>query len=358
MIERSFRCLPRNGWNFVFGLICCLSWLAQAQTPAAKKPAMGTAPRSEEVKFAGTGLQLAGTVLVPKLEAEQRAPAVLLIGATGAATRDGLKFGTTAQPVYRELAEHLAAQGFVVLRYDKRCAGASECAPKPTFDLLVDDARAALAFLRKRSEVDANKVFVFGHAEGGFVASVVASNDEKLTGLVMAAAPGRTLNKLVREQIWFRMKEAGKTPAEISALLTRLDRVVRSMMAGMLDGLSEGFDPKNPYDAVVLDWLQQPDFVIPLFINDPLQVANTITAPVLILQGEKDLEVSVKDAQYLNEALDRAHHKDFTLKLLPEADHLLKRNPGAVSTAVYQQARPLDATLLTTLTEWLQKRAK
>jgi pimeloyl-ACP methyl ester carboxylesterase len=327
----------------------------------AAAPAKSTLPanaRSEEVKFSGQGLTLAGTLLLPKLEAGKRAPAILLVGGAGAATRDGASLNQIPHTLYRELAEHFVGQGWVVLRYDKRCAGTGACQPKTNFDLLVDDARGALAFLRKRAEVEPAQVFLLGHGEGGMVSSVVASNDETLAGLIMVAAPGRTLNKVLREQMLFRMKEAGRKEADMVAQLARFDRLVRAITTGMAEELRAGLDPKNPDDAMLLMVIGQADFMIPLFINDPLQIANSIKAPVLILQGEKDVEMSVKDAQYLNEAFHRAQHPDHTLRLLPDVDHLLKANKGAASTAIYTTTRPVEAGVLALLTEWSQKRLK
>lgn len=347
----------------LLGCLCglLLSTLAAAQSPAkqsAKQPAP-TAVRSEEVKFDGAGVALAGTLVLPKVEAGKRAPAVLLLASYGQTTRDGIKFEHGEQPVYRELAEHLAGQGFGVLRYDKRCTGTSGCKPKWTFDDLVDDAREALNYLRKRPELDPAKVFILGHGEGGFVASVLGGSDDKLAGLILAASPGRTWNKLLRDQFRQQMQEAGKPEAEIGSFIAKFDGIVR--MIGVADGadLRSGFDPKLPQAAVVISLVNRPEFVIPLFINDPLQVANSVKAPVLILQGGKDVMVSVKDAQFLNEAMSRATHHDTTLQLFPDVDHLLKANKGPASQAAHSEAaRPLDAGVLAALSTWLQKRAQ
>ena len=332
--------------------LCACAW-------AQKTASLPAGVRGEEVKFNQADVKLAGTLLLPKADAGKRAPAVLLLASYGQVPRDGFKFGTAEQPVYRELAERLAAQGFGVLRYDKRCTGASDCKPKWTFDDLVDDARAALAYLRARAELDAAKLFVLGHGEGGMIASVLATPEEKLAGVVLAASPGRTWNKLLRDQLQRQMQEAGKSEAETTAFIARFDRIVRTLAGGSTEGLAAGLDPKQPFDAVVLDVVNRPEFSIPLFINDPLQVANTIKAPVLIVQGEKDVMVSVKDAQFLNEALTRAQHRDTTLQVLPDVDHLFKTNKDAASLkANNDTARPLDAGFLTILIEWLQKRAK
>lgn len=350
--------------NYLVKVICrvmivgVLGWFSSHGLVTAQKNT-ATGLRSEEVKFDSTGVALAGTLVWPKVEAGKRAPAVLLLASYGQTTREGFKFDNVEQPIYRDLAEYLAKQGFGVLRYDKRCTGASGCKPKMVFDDLVDDAREAVSYLRKRPEFDPAKIFIFGHGEGGFVASVLGGSEDKLAGLILAASPGRTWNKLLRDQFQQQMKEAGNTEAEIGAFISKFDSVVRVMGAAEGEDLSRGFDPKQPQAAAVINLIKRPEFVIPLFINDPLQVANSVKAPVLILQGGKDVMVSVKDAQFLNEAMSRATHHDTTLQLFPEVDHLLKANKGPASQAANSDAtRPLDAGVLATLSMWLQKRAQ
>ena len=77
------------------------------------------------------------------------------------------------------------------------------------------------------------------------------------------------------------------------------------------------------------------------------------------MQGKKDIQVAVKDAQFLEEAMKRASHEDATLHLLDDVDHLLKTNKGATAITSYADtSRPLDAAMLTILTDWLLKKAK
>src|SRR5262249_31545352 len=122
---------------------------------------------SKEVKFDGANVSLAGTLLLPKLESGKRAAAVVIIAGSGPTPRDGLTFGTEKQLIYRDLAEYLAARGYVTLRYDNRCVGASQCAKPTSYNDYVDDATGAIEYLRELSQVDAKRVFLFGHGEGG-----------------------------------------------------------------------------------------------------------------------------------------------------------------------------------------------
>ena len=332
-------------------LLMSLSLFAQQKAPANNL-------RNEEAKFSGHGVTLAGTLTLPKVTVPKKTPAVLLLGAFGATPRDGLAVTPTViQPIYKLLAEHLAAQGFVTFRYDKRCAGASGCQKETTFEEIVDDAKAALELLRARPEVDPAKIFVFGHSEGGQIASIIAASEAKLAGLIMAAAPGRTLNKILREQTVTRMREA-KAPAEkIAAFTAKFDAFTRVMMSGDMSQMTLSFDPQDPNDVMMQTLVKQPGYTTPMFINDPLQNAQAVTAPVLLLQGDKDLSITVKDAQFLNESFMRLHHPDTTLKLLTDVNHLLKTNKAPAVTALSQDVtQPLDASVLAAINEWLAKR--
>jgi uncharacterized protein len=328
---------------------------------AQDKAAASSSFQTQEVKFSGHDVSLAGTLLTPKLDAGKRAPAVLIVVGSGSTPRDGVTFGTAKQLIYRDLAEHLAARGYAVLRYDKRCVGQSECKQPGSFDDYLDDARAAAEFLKKQPQVDAARVFLFGHSEGGYiVSSLAAQEDAKYAGVILAAMAGRTLGKVVREQLQNRMTEAGKPAAEVNSFLTKFDRIHRNLLqGGGGDFSAEKLNPQDPYDALLLSLIKQQQLIISLLINDPLQIVNNIRAPVLILQGKKDVQVGVKDAEFLAEALKRASHPDATLHLFDNVDHLLKTNPGAAGLAAYGDAtRPLDAGLLTVLNEWLQKHSR
>ncbi len=337
----------------IFSALLCFAVSAQDK-------AASSSFQSQEIKFDGHDVKLAGTLTLPKLEAGKRAPGMLIIAGSGATPRDGVVMGNIKQPIYRDLAEHLAGKGFAVLRYDKRCVGESECKMPVAFDDYIDDARGALKYLRSHPQIDSAKLFLFGHSEGGYIASSIGAHDDvKFAGVILAATPGRHLHKLMREQIQNRMTEAGKKQEDINAWLARFDRVIRGLQNGLADYSAEKLNEKDPYDQLLLSLIKQRDIIVSLLINDPLQIVNNIQSPTLILQGRKDMQIAVKDAQYLEEAMKRADHADATLHLLDDVDHLLKTNKGAASLASYADtSRPLDAAMLAILNDWMQKRLK
>ena len=350
-------------WNWIIGKIALSAVLIGLAAPAMaqgkESKSLSSSSQSQEVKFDGHGVQLSGTLVAPKLDAGKRVPGVLIIVATGQTPRDGITFGKATHPIYRDIAEYLAARGMVTLRYDKRCAGASECKAAESFNDYVDDAQGALNFLRKQEQVDPSRIFLFGHGEGATIAASIAGQEkEKPAGVILAAMPGRTLGKVIRDQIQNRMKEAGKPESEMKAFLAKYDRVVGGMADGKIEFPEVKLSSKDPDEAILLGMIRRHQVIVSQLVNDPLEIAAGVKAPILILQGKKDTQIAVKDAQFIAEALSRVYHPDVTLRLFDDVDHLLKTNQGAATLASLEDvSRPLDPALLKVLAEWLEKRS-
>lgn len=334
---------------------------ATATPPKAanKRPAV----RTEEVKINGAKLQLAGTLLLPEAEAGKRAPAVIIFGDASPADRDGIPVGSSEHYLYRDLAVLLAGKGLAVLRFDPRCTGASECRPHSSFDDFILDGEAVVKYMRQRPDIDPQRLAIFGHGEGGLQAIVAASHDEggkdQLAGVVLAATAGRFGHRVIRDQVRVILADQGRSKEEIAAYVARMDQLFVRLNQGESDFKDVALDPKNEADAKLIRLTQNPPFAFGLLTNDPLQTVKTIKAPVLILQGDKDVLMPVSDAEYLDEALQRESHPDFTMNIIKDADYVFKVNKGEKSLKSYRDTtRPLDQQFVSLLTEWLQKRLR
>ncbi len=126
-------------------------------------------------------------------------PAALLVAGFGPADRDG-SFGSRGPGgPYRALALELARRGVAVLRYDKRGLGGSAGPALSWLDArpLARDAAAAAQALAALPGVDASRVALVGHSQGGDPALEVA-RAAPATRIVTLAAPGRALGRLPR----------------------------------------------------------------------------------------------------------------------------------------------------------------
>jgi len=113
------------------------------------------------------------------------------------------------------LADALTRQGYAVLRYDKRGVGKSsgDYAAATTMDF-ISDARAAIAYLRSRPDIDGARLTLIGHSEGATIGALLAADDPTLAGVVMMAGFAEPGSLLVAEQIRRMDVANGKPPAE------------------------------------------------------------------------------------------------------------------------------------------------
>lgn len=261
---------------------------------------------------------LAGTYL----DAGKGAPVAIIIPGSGPTDRDGNNpMGITAAP-YRLLAEALAAKGISTLRADKRgLFGSKAAVADPNAVTLADYADDAHQWARLlREKTGAKCAWLVGHSEGVLIALVAAQQPQGICGVVLVSGAGRRLSDVLREQL---RANPGNAPILDSALaaIDSLERGQHVDTAGMNPALLSLFRP------------QVQDYLIDMFRQDPAKLAASLTVPVLIVQGERDLQVKPVDAKTLAAAQPKAQ-----LVLLPEMNHVLKdvaSNDVAANIATY-----------------------
>jgi uncharacterized protein len=303
---------------------------------------------SEPVVIENGEVKIAGTITKPKGPAKPR-PALFFVSGSGAQDRDGTSGGVDLGT--HEILDHLTEAGFLVLRVDDRGAGATTGpAADASYDDLVGDARACVDFLMKRSDVDPRRVAVIGHSEGGETAPILAC-ERPLAAIVLMAAPGRDMKAILREQKRRSLEELHIPESDVEAELA-----VHAKFLDLVCG--EGaIDPKE-VRADYAPFLKNRRWFQSHARHDCITQIRKVKCPVLIAQGEKDLQVSPElDAPALKRALDEEKHGDATLRVFPELDHLFKRCTTATpSFADYLKPRPVDPEFLEFLTTWLTKR--
>lgn len=285
-------------------------------------------------------LALADPVQIPgpagPLEAERvavpgAAHALVIIPGSGPTDRDGNSPGLgMGSDTLRLLAEGLAAGGIASLRIDKRGFYGSEGAIDDPNDVTIaayaEDARA---WVREAAGL-APCVWLAGHSEGGLVALAAAQEPpEALCGLILLAAPGRPLGRIMMEQV-----EANPVNAPIL-----------EEMRGLIEGLEAG-ETRDP--ATVSAPLQalftagQQRYMMDLFAHDPAALATGWDGPALIVQGDRDIQISTGDADLLAEAMPQARRLP-----LPGGTHLLKEDVPDQPYATYlDPSLPLHPALV------------
>lgn len=298
----------------------------------------------EEVRFRNGEIALAGTLTFPR-EGEPR-PAIVLISGSGAQDRDEDIFGFE---IFKRIAEHLTAQGMVVLRYDDRGVGGSTGdLSTSTMEDFSRDVLAALSYLAGRPEVDTGSIGLLGHSEGSAVAALAASRSEEVTFIVMMAGAGVSGEAINLFQVEEAVRKSGAGEARVETLLALQRQILAAVRTG------EGWDgveaasreviaaavhalPANRkaslgdldayIDTVVQQTLQpaRTRWFKSFIEHDPGRDLQEVTIPVLALFGGLDTQVPAQMNQKAVEAaLAAAGNPNYATIVFPQANNLFQ----------------------------------
>lgn len=300
--------------------------------------------QEKEVQVGTGNLALPGTLSMP--EGRGPFPALVLVHGSGPNDRDET---VGANKPFRDLAWGLASRGIAVLRYDKRTKAHPEqvASLKNTFTVkeeVVDDVLAAVALLRKTAGIDPKRVFVLGHSLGGTLIPRLAQAEAEIAGFIILAGATRPLEDLVLYQTTYLASLDGSLSDSDKAELEGLEKQVERVKDPNLSATA------NP-DEVLLGapvsyWLDLRGY-------HPAEVAADIEQPMLILQGERDYQVTLEDFEGWKKGLSSRHNVEF--KLYPKLNHLFIAGEGPSSPAEYEVPGHVAEEVISDIAAWIGK---
>jgi pimeloyl-ACP methyl ester carboxylesterase len=329
-----------------------------------------------EVKYHSLqeGIKLAGTLTVPR--GQGPFPAVIMLSGSGAQDRDEMIFN---HKPFLVIADHLTRHGIAVLRVDDRGVGGSTGdVSKATLDDNAQDVLAGIALLNSRKEIDANKIGLIGHSEGGVLAPYVAARSKDVAFIVMLAGTGVTGEEILYLQGQAILKAMGMPEAALkrqretqellfSAIKQESDNDKAKKLIN--ERLAELKSKLSPIEQALFEAqkkgieAQVAALTTPWFRNflthDPRPELRKVRVPVLALIGEKDVQVPPKvNLEEIGTALAEGGNKDHTLKEMAGLNHLFQ----TAKTGSLQEYGQIEETFapaaLTLMTEWILKRTR
>lgn len=314
--------------------------------PTAGQPgyADGGQFTEEPLSFAAQGTTLDGTLSLPKGTGPFQA--VLLVHGSGVSNRDGkpLQLPWPIRP-FRDIAAGLASRGIAVYRYDKRSSlppGISKTDYTVKEEVL-DDALAALAALRKDNRINPDGLYVLGHSLGGQLAPWLAQLDGRLAGLISAAGPMRPFGETVLRQTIYLSELDGTVTENERAAIEKAKK-----QAAILDGpeLNENTPPEDlPPGAGA-------KYFLSLRRADPAKTAAALQVPLLVLQGERDYQVTLEDFSLWREGL--AGKDNAAFKSYPGLNHHFMRGEGPGNPNEYMLPGNVAEEVITDIAAWLK----
>jgi pimeloyl-ACP methyl ester carboxylesterase len=298
------------------GTIGSLTWRREG-APARTARRVDSEKR-EDVRFASGDVQLAGTLITPAID--QRHPAVILVHGSGAENREFIL----------PFARFLVRRGMAVLGYDKRGVGGSTGDWKTaSFDVLAADVVAAFDYLKTRRDIDPGNVGLLGVSQAGWIMPLAAVRAKDLAFLISISGAGIPPAETTIDQAQNEMTAAGMKPETVSEIVGVMKLQYRYAQTG------QGWDEYAAARSALAARIGRAPDTIPgtpdhpywqsirqSYFHDPAPVLRQLQVPVLALFGELDNNiVAEKNRAAWETALKAGGHRDYTLTILPRANH-------------------------------------
>ncbi len=247
---------------------------------------------SEKVTVNGTLLALDSTVKVPL---------VIIIPGSGANDRDGNQVAAKGNYL-KFLAEGLAQHKIATYRYDKSAIallkkeGFKE--EDVDFDDFVNDAIAVVNYFKDKEQF--SKIIIAGHSQGSLVGMIASKS--RADAFISIAGAGRQIDEILIEQV------VKQSPMFEKDLIKTFD----SLRLGKID---EDF---NPMLMSIFRKSLQP-FWISWIKYNPQEEIKKLNIPILIINGTRDIQVPVSDAELLHKATSKSE-----LLIIEDMNHVFK----------------------------------
>jgi pimeloyl-ACP methyl ester carboxylesterase len=280
--------------------------------------------RTEEVRYAGGEVALAGLLMLP--EARGPVPGAVIIQGSGRSDR--------TNQWARAIAEELVRAGVAVLLTDKRGSGASGGDWQTAgFDELAGDALAGVAALRARADVDSSRVGLVGLSQGGWIAPLAAARSPHVAFVVDVSGAAVSYAEQSFHEMGNTARQAGLSDAAVAEVLAlnraagaylvtgdwaAYERARRHALGTEARPVAEGFPATE--DARIWTFLRKS------FAYDPMPYWIVLRQPVLVVLGEDDERDNVPVAasvRRLERGFASAGKGNARVVVVPGAGHAL-----------------------------------
>ncbi len=304
--------------------------------------------------------------IVTRPRGEGKHPALFLIQGVGVYSIDN-PIGPIG--AYKAIIDDFTRRGYVTLRVDKPGCGDSEGGPTRDidFDTELDGYRQALKMLKARSDVDADRVFIFGHSMGGVMAPLLSA-ENPVRGIIVYGTIARTWSEYMLKNTRRQMELAGAEPAAIdrelqadAALLTYLftEKLAPSKVAERYPGLHDRLEQTVTDDRYFVDRSLQ--YFGQLADKNLGAAWQSFTGHVLAIWGKGDFVSDEDDHSLIARVVDRYHPGHATFLALDGIDHGL--NLAASQRDSFLRGRSgqssvFNTSVLSACHSWIQKTAR
>ena len=300
----------------------------------------------------GTEWELKGKLTLPR-KAEGKVPAVVLVHGSGASDMDERIFDNRP---FKEIAEHLSANGVAVIRYNKRpyTHGLKMMQEGDgsftVYHETIEDAILATEILRSDPRIDENRIFILGHSLGGVLAPRISDMGGDYAGLIIFAGSPRFLLDIMidQQELSLITMEEGEAKDVVISQQNEFNEKVRSGIK-LSDEEAKAM-ALDEFGGISVYYFKD------LYENPVSKYLERFDRPILVMHPENDLQVYVdKDFNLYKELL--AGRNNVTFKLYEGLNHLFM--PSKVTDindimTEYKIKSRIEKQVLVDIAEWIK----
>lgn len=287
--------------------------------------------KTEEITINNASIQLPGTLTYSK----EKAPLIIWVHGSGNVDRNGNQAGTMVKANYiKQFRDEMNKKDIAFFSYDKRTANPKNMSfikqDGVLFQDFIEDASQVVNHFKNDKRF--TEIILIGHSQGSLVAMNALQNVDKYISL---AGAGETIDKTIVKQISNQSADLGKTAENHFKELAETGSIkeVNPMLLSV-------FAPQN--QMFFKSWMSY----------NPTEIIKTVSIPILILNGDKDLQVKESDATLLHESNPKSQ-----LVIIKNMNHVLKHiENDADNMKSYSDANhPISSELINVVTEFIRK---
>lgn len=362
--------------TFTQGSVSVPFHLTRGQFAATTSAVVASQPAppydQRDVQFTSGTVTIAGTLTVPR--GPGPFPAAVLVSGSGPNDRDENVFG---HRIFFVIADRLTCAGIAVLRDDKRGIGGSTGSINgATTEDFAGDTLGAVAFLKTQPHIDARRIGLIGHSEGGMIAPIAADRSSDVAFVVLLSAPGVPIDALMRRQSYLILKASGGDEATLQTLDHRLAElfalvISRAPASELIAKSRQVIEIENslaPPDrrlgqvkigiaAAESAWQTSTTWFRFFIAYDPRPALRHLRQPVLVLAGDRDLQVPAEqNIPEITQALKQSDNRDVTIRVLPGLNHLYQHTKTGSPDEYAASPDTFNDDALKIICDWITQR--
>jgi dienelactone hydrolase len=287
-------------------------------------------------------MSLPGALCVPNNT--KNPPVVVLLAGSGPNDKDE-SIGPN-KPL-KDLAVGLASNGIATYRYDKRTLtyGKEISQQMDKFDLeqeVVEDALSAIDIIKKNPEFKNSKIYIAGHSLGGMVAPLIARKSKAISGIILLAGNATHLEDLLIDQYTY-IYGLDSLDTDEKQKLETLAAQVKTVKDPKLLEVAKPAD--LPLGLTSFYWKSLNQY-------NQLHTAKTVSQPVLVLQGERDYQVTMTDFNIWRQHF-RSNPKTQFISY-PTLNHLFMKGEGKSTPSEYDKQGNVEEKVILDIAAWIK----